>query len=206
MSSAHLSMHRSGLTLIEILVGIFILMLVGGAVWAFQTDVFSLQSTLTQDLGIQGEARKVFATASAQIRSAAPSSTGAYALAQATAASLTFYSNIDGDAPIERVRYFLDGTTLKKGILKPTGAPLAYDPTDEVVTDVLHDMRNGATPVFTYYDATYDGTTDPLTEPVDIPSVRLIKIVAMIDHDPSRPPDARTIATQVMMRNMKDNF
>lgn len=192
--------------MVEILVVIFILMLIGGAVWAFQTDVFSLQSVLTQDLSIQGEARKVFAAASAQIRSAAPSSTGAYPLAQATAASLTLYSNIDGDAPIERVRYFLDGSTLKKGILKPTGSPLSYDPADEVVTDVLHDITNGATPVFAYYDATYDGATDPLTEPVNIPSVRLIKIMVLIDHDPSRPPDSRTFTTQVMMRNMKDNF
>lgn len=195
-----------GFSVIELLVGIFILTLIGIAVFMFQKDIFSLNRFLSGSLEAQDEARRVLKTMTAEVRPLSPSSLGAYPIAEANSTSFTFYSNIDGDTLKEKVRYFLDGTILKKGVIKPSGDPLSYSSADEIISEVVHDIANGATPIFSYYDTDYDGTTPPLGDPVDIPSVRLVKITILIDKDPLQPPSAITLTTQVSMRNLKDNL
>ena len=197
---------ESGFSLIEVSVGIFILSLIGLAVYSFQKDIFSLNRIISGSLTAQSEVRRALKSMSAEIRTASPSSLGAYALAQTSDLSFTFYSNIDSDSFKERVRYFLDGTTLKRGVLKPSGAPLTYNPANETISEVVHDVASGATPIFSYYDENYDGTTQPLAEPIDISAVRLVKIIIMVDKDSQAPPGPMTLTTQISMRNLKDNL
>lgn len=196
----------SGFSVIEATVAISILTLVGLAVYAFQKNVFSLNRILSQSIVAQEEVRHALKIMSAEIRAASPSSVGAYAIAQTTASSFIFYSNIDDDPFKERVRYFLDGATLKKGVTKPAGDPLTYSPSNEVVRDVVRDVANGTTALFSYYDTDYDGTSLPLTEPIDISVVRLVRIVIIVDRDVSLPPGPMTLTTQISMRNLKDNL
>lgn len=198
--------HNAGITLIELLISIFILTLIWLAVSAFQKDVFSLNSAISNSLNAQQDARRAFKTMASEIRGASPSSTGAYVISQANSTAFIFYSNIDSDQFIERVRYFLDGNTLKRGVLKPSGNPLVYNPANESISEMIHYIANGVTPIFQYHDTNYDGTTAPLGEPINIQAVRLIQIIAMIDLDVLRPPSPIMITTQVSMRNLKDNL
>lgn len=204
--SKHIRGHESGFSLIEVLVGIGISTIIGIAIYSFQRDVFSINRVIVSNLSVQGEVRRTLKIMSAEIRTASPSSLGAYALTQTATSSFTFYSNIDSDASKERVRYFLSGTTLKKGIIKPSGSPLTYNPANELVTDLIHDLANAATSTFTYYDEDYDGTSPPLAEPIDISAVRLVKITLVIDKDPAALPASMTLTTQVSIRNLKDNL
>jgi len=197
---------KSGFTIIEVLVSIFILTLIVSVVYSFQKDVFSLNRIISDSLVAQEEARRNLKTMTAEIRTASPSSLGAYAIAQTATSSFIFYSNIDGDSFKERVRYFLDGTTLKKGIIKPSGAPLAYNPANETIIDLAHDVANTTTSIFSYYDTNYDGTTQPLAEPINVSVVRLVKITIVIDHDPLVSPGHITLTTQISIRNLKDNL
>jgi len=197
---------ESGFSVIEVLIGIFILTLMGLAVYSFQKDVFSLNRIISGNLTTQGEARRALKSMSAEIRTASPSNLGAYALAQTATSSFTFYSNIESDSFKERVRYFLDGTTLKKGVLKPSGAPLTYNPANEMVSELIHDIAATTTPIFNYYDKNYDGATQSLVEPIDIATVRLVKITIVIDKNPQTPSGPITLTTQVSMRNLKDNL
>jgi type II secretory pathway pseudopilin PulG len=197
---------KSGFTVIEILVSIFILTLIGLAVSSFAKDIFSLNRITSDSLTAQDEARRALKSMSAEIRVASPSSLGAYAIAQTATSSFTFYSNADDDSFKERVRYFLDGTTLKKGIIKPSGTPLTYNPTNEVVNELIHGVANATTSIFSYYDKNYDGTTQALIEPIDIATVRLVKITVVIDKDPQTPPGPMTLTTQISIRNLKDNL
>lgn len=200
------STHDPGFSIIEAVVAISILTLVGIAVYTFQKDVFSFNRIFSQNITAQEEARRALKIMSAEIRAASPSSVGAYAIAEAATSSFVFYSNIDDDSFKERVRYFLDGAVLKKGVTKPTGDPLTYNPASEVVSDVVRDMANGATAIFSYYGTEYGGTTPPLAEPIDISAVRLVKIMIMVDRDPSAPPAPISLTTQISMRNLKDNL
>lgn len=197
---------KSGFTVIEALVSIIILSLIGIAFASFQKDIFSLNKVISGSLTSQDEARRTLKNMSAEIRTASPSSLGAYALLQTATSSFTFYSNIDGDTYKEQVRYFLAGNTLKKGIIKPSGAPLTYNSAGEIVSELVHGMANAGAPIFNYYDASYDGASLPLAEPINVSSVRLVKITIMIDQDPQNPPGPLTLTTQVSMRNLKDNL
>lgn len=197
---------KSGFSIIEVLVSIFILTLIGLAVYSFQKDVFWFNRILSGNFATNDEARRALKVMSAEIRTASPSSLGAYALVQTATSSFTFYSNIDNDSFKERVRYFVDGTTLKKGVIKPSGSPLTYNPANEVITELIHDVLSSATSTFSYYDENYDGTNQPLAEPINIAAVRLVKITIVIDKDPQSPPGPRTLTTQIQMRNLKDNL
>jgi len=197
---------KSGFTIIEVLVSIFIFTLIGLAVYSFQHNVFSLNKIISDSLAAQDEARRAFKTMNAEIRTASPSSLGAYALSETATSSFIFYSNIDDDFYKERVRYFLQGATLKKGVIKPSGVPLTYNPANETVSELAHDVANATTSIFSYYDTNYDGTTQPLAEPINVSAVRLVKITIIIDRDPTKPPAPITLTTQISIRNLKDNL
>lgn len=196
----------TGFTVIEVTVVIFIFSLVGLAYLAFQSDVFNLSRVLRDVSNAQQDARQALKIWAQEIRSASPSSLGAYPLAEAESDTLTFYSDTDKDGLKEKIRYFLDGDKLKKGTIVPSGDPLTYNPANEQVKVLVSDVANEGTALFEYYDTDYDGTSAPLPEPVNILSVRLIKTNLLIDRDPSRPPPALTVSTQVTIRNLKDNL
>lgn len=197
---------ESGFSIIEVIVAIFIVTLIGFAAYYFEKDVFLLNKIVSDSLTAQNEARQALKKMSSEIRTASPSSLGAYAIVQAGVSSFTFYSNIDDDSLKERVRYFLEGATLKKGVIRPSGAPLTYNMANEIISELVHNMANGAAPIFSYYDKNYDGTTQPLTQPIDIAAARLVKITIIIDEDSQSPPSPLTLTTQISMRNLKDNL
>lgn len=197
---------KSGFSLIEVLISIFILTLIGLTIYSFQDEVFSLHKIMSNNLTAQGEIRRALKSMSAEIRTASPSSLGTYTIVQTAPASFIFYSNIDSDFLKERVRYFIEGTTLKKGVTKPSGLPLTYNPVNETISELVHDIANAATSTFNYYDANYDGTTSPLAEPIDILRVRLVKITIIVDQDSTKSPGPITLTTQISMRNLKDNL
>ena len=197
---------KYGYSILEVIIGVFILGLIAAAVGTFQADVFSLHTIFSNNLVAQQEVRQALKTMIQEVRPVSPSSTGAYPIAAASATSFTFYSDIDDDNLRERIRYFLDAGALKRGMLEPTGTPLTYNPANEVVNTLVNDVIATTTPLFSYYDTNYDGTSAALPEPVNILAVRLVKIAVTVDADSARPPAATTATTQVSMRNLKDNL
>jgi len=196
----------TGFTLVEILVAIFIFTLVIFSIFAAQNDFFFLNNLIQNTLSSQDETKATLKMMIKEVRSSSPSSIGAYPIAEAAVPSFTFYADIDNNGSKERVRYFLDADTLKKGTLKPTGSPLTYNPANETVKIILHNVANGAVPLFEYYDTSYDGTSPPLPDPVNISEVRLIKITLLVDEHPNEPAGVRTFTTQISIRNLKDNL
>ena len=198
---------QSGVTLVEMLVVVAIFVIVGLAISSFSRDIWVTSGILQSSLSAQIDAKNVLRQFAAEVRTAAQSNTGAYALAEALQNSVKFYSDIDGDKNEEQVRYYLsaDGKTLYKDVLKPTGNPLQYSGAPSTAT-VISNMANGAAPIFEYYDKNYDGATTPLVQPINVPDVRLIKITVIIDSNPNRSPTPITVTTEVSMRNLKDNL
>ncbi len=198
---------EAGLTVVEALIGIFVVTVIGIATATFYGDVLTLNSGVSGNLIAQGETQKVLRGIASELRAASPSSLGAYPIGQAATSSIVFYSNIDADALKERLRYFVANGRLQRGVIKPTGNPLSYNPAQEQLSTVVRHVANATnTPIFEYFDSTYEGTLSPLSSPVNIPAVRLVKVTLHIDEDAAVPPLSVIFTTQVSMRNLKDNL
>lgn len=194
-----------GLTVIEVLIGVALSLILLTALLRFLVVGFPLARVTYLQAQSTESARIQLRRLSKSLRELRQSDTGSYALAAADPQRIIFYANVDADALTERVRYELVGTDLQRGVIKPTGSPLTYTVANEVVTSVTANVRNGATPVFTYYNGNYPADTTPLTPP-DVTEVKYINFSLVIDADTAVDPPAVTVTSQVQLRNLKTNL
>ncbi len=197
---------QRGFTLVEILVALGILVALTGVLFGFERYVFSENRVLQSSLFANQDARTVLRMFTAELRAAQPAATGAYPIAVAGPLALTFYTDLNKDGVVDQVRYFATGTSVKKGMIIPSGSPLSYDPAAETISTVASGLVPGTTAIFNYYDKNYAGTSSPLAVPVSIPAIRLVQISLPIDADPTAPPVAETYQTEVTVRSLKDNL
>lgn len=189
-----------GFTILEILIAIGILIIISVIgvnffVQNFHTYMFSLEMS---DAIYQ--ARKGTETAIKELREARDSEFGNYAIEDASAQELIFFSDIDDDQTTERVRYFLDNSDLKKGVIDPTEE--AYPIENEVIRTIAQYIRNGSQDVFIYYD----GDNNQLTVPDQLNQIKLIKIFLKININPDRAPQDFNLESVVQLRNLKENL
>jgi len=191
-----------GFTLIEILIAMAITATSLVFVTYFTVDISNFGTDLSNRLSAEFELQLTLRAMISEIRSMGPGGNGAYPIATATTTTFTFYSDIDGDGAFEQVRYFLDGTILKKGVTDPTATePVLYPPANEVISEVVHYMIPGT--VFTYYPEGLPDEMSPLASPVDVSKVRLVKITGVVDKDTTLPPLSTTLSLTVTIRNLR---
>ncbi len=199
--------RKGGFTFVETIIGVSIFLLISLLISSFARDIFSLNYVLQGNLNAEIDSRHVVKIIVTELREAGPSALGAYAIASATPSNLIFYSDVDNNGIREKVRYFISGTNLKRGVVTPTGSPLVYDDTQEKLSTIISGFVSSSTlPLFQYYPSSYAGTSSPLTVPVDISSIRLVKVAVIIDKDPNRSPISIITTSQVSVRNLKDNL
>lgn len=197
--------YNKGFTLTELLVSIFIISILTVIVNKFASDVFVLSNALSSGMSAQFDARHVIKQMVTEIRTASPSGNGSYSIDTAATSTLIFYSDINNNGTIDRVRYFLSGKDLKKGVIAPSGNPVTYTGTENISTLITGLVSSSTAPIFQYYPSTYYGTTSPISSPVPQASVRLVKITVIIDKDPTHAPTQIVVTSQVSLRNLKDN-
>lgn len=197
---------QKGFTLTEIVVTVTIFAAILMAVFNLGQGIFSFNTSTQKNLNAQNEARKVLKVMAKELRSASPSSNGAYPLSQVSTSTLVFYSNVDADAYKEQIRYFMQNGSLKKATTKPSGSPLSYNPANEQVVTLINKVSNGVNPIFEYYDSSYTGTSSPLSSPVSPTAVRLIRVRVLIERDVNKSEPPMEAETQVFLRNLKDNL
>lgn len=197
-----------GFTLIETIVSIALFVVLALGVISL---VSIMLTTVRQQGGLLADsdsARKVAFRIISEFRNAGASSTGAYALDTADNQTLIFYSNIDGGADVERVRYYMSNGSLYRGVIKPTGSPLAYNGGSEVTTEIQKNIANGANSLFYYYDGSYNGVTDNyLTQPVNVTLVRYIKIKMLVYNKAGvKNQTSYSVTVGGAIRGIKDNL
>ena len=198
-------LNNKGVTLVELVVSIAIFALISGAAVELLIYMFPKKGNIvTEQLSTQSETRKVVDDFVNEIRGATYSSIGSYPLAEDSSTEIIFFTNPGANFLRDRVRYFLDGTTLKKGIVEPSGNPMTYDVSTESVTEVLHSVVPTTT-IFTYYDANYTGSEVPLVQPVEVGLVKMVGIKVTIDKNPLMSPNSFTTESKAIIRNLKDN-
>lgn len=197
--------NNNGFTLVEILVAMGIFVFLAAATVTLFLSSWRYNGIIWEQLKTQNEGRKTSQDFVNELRTASPSSIGAYPIEAASGTAITFYSNIDTDSLRERIHYFLSGRNLKRGVIKPTGNPLTYNLLNEVVTDVAHDVANTSTAIFYYYDGNYSGSEAPLSSPVNVTKIRMVKMTLQLDEDPHLTPVPFFIESKGLLRNLKDN-
>ncbi len=200
------SSNAKGFTLVEIVVVLGITALL---MWAI-TEIFLVSyrsnNIIFDQLSAQGDGRRVVDRFINEVRRATYSEIGAYPIELAEAQQFVFFTNNDVDVGRERVRYFLSGTTLKKGVIEPVGSPATYPGASEVITDVARLVGNGAAPVFYYYAETYTGAVDNyLPLPIDISEVRVVGIKLVLEKNQATASAPFTIEAKTDIRNLKSN-
>lgn len=198
--------NKQGFTAIEIMVALAIFVTIIILVTTLARNTVMYRRIFFSGLTGSDDARHILQPIANEIRSASQSSLGSYPLEVTDNNTLIFYSDTNNDGLKERIRYFLNGTTLSKGIIKPIGNPLVYAANNEVITPLMYNVANGVTPIFSYYDTNYTGSTAALAQPVSPLAIRLIKVTVVIDADPANPPLPFTVTTQISFRNLKDNL
>ncbi len=96
-----------GFTLIEMLVAIAVFTLASGAIAGSIVMLYRTQSYTMQQSQAIDEARKGVEIMSREIREARYGDNGAYPIEKGAGKEFIFYSDINGDGRVERVRYFL---------------------------------------------------------------------------------------------------
>lgn len=190
--------------MIEVLVSVAISTIAIGLVTYFTIDVSKFGTNLGDRLETGRELETTLRIILTEIRSMGPADNGAYDIAAATGTTLTFFTDTDGDGKFEQVRYFLDGTTLKKGITKSQGTPAIYAPADETITETVHYLVPGT--IFTYYGTGDPLTATPLVSPVNVGLIRLIKVQGTTDKDVALPPAGTTLSITATIRNLRGDI
>ena len=201
------SHNQSGLSLLEIVVtlGIFSMAIVG--VSTFITQSYKANLLANEQAEAIENARTGTDIMVKEIREASPAENGAYPIEVANDQNLIFYSDIDSDELIEKVRYYLDGTNLIKAVTDPSGFPPEYiNPAQETI--ISRYVQNGTEPLFYYYNADYpiDTVNNPLITPAAVNNIRLVRTYLKINVDISRAPDNFILISNSQIRNLKDNL
>lgn len=171
---------------------------------AYRAYNFNLQQILAIN-----EARRGVETMVKEIREAKYGDDGSFPLVQAGDFNFIFFSDIDRDSNVERVRYFLDGTNFKKGVVKSSGDPAQYDISTEKISVLSIYVRNtGADPVFKYFNGDWpaDITNNPLPTLTRLTDTKLMHVYLKINVDPNRPPDNFILESDTQIRNVKTNL
>ena len=199
---------KNGFSLVEVIIALGIFTLLGlTAVWFF-VDSLRMSRVIGDQLAAQTEGRRVLREILDEVRRAEPSSIGAYPIEAATTNTFIFFANVDADNYRERVRYWISGTDLFRGSIKPSGVPLQYLPQDEQVVTLAHDIANSRLnlPLFTYYDQYYRGAQPPLAQPVTTTDIRVVQIEFELEKNPNQIPVPVRVRSSVMIRNLKANL
>ena len=198
--------NNSGFTLLELLVamGIFSLVILASA-WIFISGL-RYNTIIWDQLQGQTDGRRAVQEATDIIRKAEESSVGGFPIVLAENNELILYANVDADSYREKIRFWLDGTTLKRGITKPSGNPLNYSGEEDIV-EIAHYIVNIAknTPLFFYYDENYTGSESHLETPAEVADIRIVKIQLEIEKDPEKTPVPLQVESMAQIRNLKNN-
>lgn len=197
---------QNGFTLIEVMVALAIFAVVSLAIGTLLIQSIRSNTIIWGALQSQNDARRVLESVVNDVRKAEPSSIGSYPIASASSTEFTFFANRDTDSGKERIRYFLNGTTMQKGIIEPGGTPLGYGGA-EVVTTIATNVLNATEgiPLFTYYDGSFPVTSTPLIAPIDETDIRAVRIQIVLQKGTQASVAPLYAESVVSIRNLKSN-
>lgn len=139
------------------------------------------------------------------IRRARQADSGAYLVKSAGEFDFVFYCDYDEDGDTERLHYFLQNGSLKRGVANPSGSPITYPDNDQEVSTVTQYVVNtSGEPIFKYFNKDFpaDLVANPLALPINPEDVRLVRVFLRINIDPGSAPENINVESFARLRNI----
>lgn len=195
---------KGGYTLIEMLVALAIFTLSAVMIVGTITFLYRSNSNSIEQAFALASARKGVDVMIRDIREAAYADDGSFPVVWMSTNQFTFYSDTDRDAAVERIRYFLSGTDLRRGVIEPTGNPPTYNVNNEVVSYVSDNIRNSeqGIPIFRFYD---EGGTE-ISATTSVLDLKFVSVNLIVNINPLRLPEEFTLRSSATLRNLKTNL
>jgi len=199
--------QKNGFTLIEILVSSAILVILAAGFLGMQYIFSQNQVTSWRNYANIEESNRVVSKFVKEIRDARLSDEGSHPLATASDNEIVFYTDIDFDGDIERIRYTLSSNQLLKGVIEPSGDPISYPLGTEVASVIAENVVSSPDPLFYYYNEDWptDVVNNPLVEIDRISDTRIVKMVLTINVKPDDPSSEFTLESSGHIRMLKEN-
>lgn len=200
------SIFFKGITLVETIVSIGILSLVMFGVTLYFTHIWPLQQFAIESTQAQIGASESVTDLVKAIRTMRQSDAGEYPLQSVGESEIIFFSDYDGDGQVERVRFFLDGTNIIVGIIRPVGVPAVYAGSQETTTIFVENVRNGTgsypSTLFHYYS---ESNQELSIGGFSKSQVRMVGVDIYIDINPSASPDPVHFESFASIRNLTEH-
>lgn len=193
---------RNGFTLVEILISLGIIAILGAGFLGLQYIISQNQISAWRNYQNIEDSNTIVTSFIKEIRNARQSDNGAYVLDTTSDQEIIFYSDVDLDGKVDKVRYTLNNNKLIRGVTKPTGNPAQYLVANEKVRVLSQNARNLSQPVFTYYNE--DWPTDTVNNPLDladrIANTRIVKIYLRINTKTNDPDSDYILESESKIR------
>ncbi len=199
---------QKGFTLIEVMIALAIFVMLIFGVSKMLSDIFINSNQEVISMSNIDQARSALSTFTNEIRNSVTGVDGSYPLNQTGDSQIVFFSNYKvSNSAVARIRYYIDGNILYKGVVLPSGSPLSYNLLNESVKVVATGISNSGSPLFYYYDGNYNGNTSALAQPVNINQVRFVKMSLMVLNNIKQNDTSKfSISAGSAIRSVKDNL
>lgn len=199
-----------GMTLVEMLIAMFIFILIMFSSAFLLSQIYKRYGFAMEQGMSVSQVQRATKVMIEEIRRARQAESGAYPIVSAGDFDVVYYADADGDGQTERIHYWLENNSIKKGTTEASGTPPSYPLGDQSVTTIANYVQNTILePLFRYYNSDYpvDTVNNPLATPVSqINQIRMVKIDIYFNIDPLQAPDNIRLESFVEMRNLKDNW
>ena len=195
---------KVGMTMIEMLVTLSVFIVVMLAITFSLVSFYRYNAYGIEQATAIDSARRGIEPTINHIREATYSDEGSYPIVSASQNSFLFYSDIDRDNSIEKVRLFLDSGTFKKGITESIGDPPVYDGQPEEIFILSENVRNvdQGVNIFKYYDK----TGAEILDTSNVSGITFVKMSVIVNVNPARNPIEFTLNASATLRNLKTNL
>jgi len=203
MSPLFFDMTSRAFTLIEILVVVGFVGLVGAALTTMIRNFYQANTFVIHRSQAVESSRRGIESAMQDFREASYGDDGAYPILSTATSSVTFFADVDADRAVEKVTYYLLGSTLYRGVTNSAGSPPTYLGQPEATSTIATYVANGtSTPIFRYYNA----SSTELSIPLNTIQVASVVTTIRVDLDPIRAPGIFTLTGSATLRNLRASY
>jgi len=196
-------MNKKGFSYIETIISVAVMAIIIIVIGKLASTSNIINSLIDQTVKVRQSSDYTFQTLVSDIRSMIPSTLGSYPIESASSTYFVFYSDVDRNGVVDRVRYTLATSTLDRGITKPTGNPLTYNTSTEIVVSAVYNVDISQSS-FTYFDENFTGNENALSSPIDNLLIRVIKSTISVKSSTSTNNIVK-FSNTIMPRNLKTN-